>query len=385
MTDTLIIIGSHPRTRTDFDFSRTDCEIWMFNEAVSNKENTWAKRADAVFQMHEEAIWRNPNNRNDPKHYEWLTSQNEMDVFMQDVYPDVPRSVKYPLEKIQEMIGNDPNHFLTSSVPQAMALAALEGYKRVEIYGVAMESNTEYQWQREGVAYWLGFLKGRGVEVFFADETFHAPLYGYEGEVNIPYEHFEKRIEELNPQIQQLSGEYQAHLRICKGVFDKFIADASKENEQLLYVVMQKQCQMGEAIGILDGAMQENRKYKEKADTMREASGEYLFSRQEFESAASTMNKQAGEVREEFVAFGTQLQIIHYNVAKAPKGSDKRKRIAEEYIKQVDIYLKTNNKAAIYKGAAQENFRYLAWLDKHIRAAGGSKSEAVLVEKMQYA
>jgi hypothetical protein len=66
---TVAIVGSHPRTRQEFDFNRKYCDIWAFNEAVSQG---WCTKADAVFQMHAPVIWKNPGNRNDPKHFEWL-------------------------------------------------------------------------------------------------------------------------------------------------------------------------------------------------------------------------------------------------------------------------------------------------------------------------
>jgi len=385
MKDTVAIIGSHPRTRADFDYTRTDCDVWVFNEAVSNKANDWVKRADVVFQMHEEAIWRNPANRNDPGHSKWLMSQNEVDVYMQDVYPDVPRSKKYPLDEIRSMIDNDPNHFLTSSVPQAMALAGYLGYKRVEVYGVAMETNTEYQFQREGVAYWYGWLKGHGISVYFADNTFNAPLYGYEGEVEIPYERFGERIAELRPALEEVSKEYRAHLEMVKKAFGSFFNDCSKDNEKLLFAVMERQCQIGEKLGIVDGALQENEKYKAKADKMREAADNHIFSRQEFESAAKTLQDRSAKTHEEFIAHGTRLGIIHDSIKNSAKGSPKRAKLAEEYVKQTDIYLQSFNQSAIFKGASQENFNYMAWLDKHIRAAGGEKSEAVLLEALQNA
>ena len=37
----------------------------------------------------------------------------------------------------------------------------------------------------------------------------------------------------------------------------------------------------------------------------------------------------------------------------------------------------------IRQGAANENFNHMTYLDKHIRAAGGSKSEEVLLESMR--
>jgi len=119
---TLAIIGSHPRTREAFDFNRTDADVWLFNEAYSNKDNVWAKRADAVFQLHDPIIWTNPKNRNDPKHYDWLKSTLTT-VYMQSHYDDVPSSVAYPLDEIKAMAGS-PN-FLTSSVSMAIALGNL--------------------------------------------------------------------------------------------------------------------------------------------------------------------------------------------------------------------------------------------------------------------
>jgi len=69
--DTLVILGSHPGTRQDFDWGRVkDVDVWAFNEAVSRGE--WVQFASAVFQMHIPAIWRNPTNRNDNKHADWL-------------------------------------------------------------------------------------------------------------------------------------------------------------------------------------------------------------------------------------------------------------------------------------------------------------------------
>ena len=86
---TVAIVGSHPRTRSAFDFTRTDCDVWIFNEALADPSG-WCKRADAVFQMHNPAIWRSPLNRNDPKHYNWLKSGDTPEVIMQEYYEDVP-------------------------------------------------------------------------------------------------------------------------------------------------------------------------------------------------------------------------------------------------------------------------------------------------------
>jgi hypothetical protein len=398
MKPTVAIIGSHPRTRAEFDFSRTDCDIWLFNEAMSNPANTWAKRADAVFQMHEEAIWRNPRNRNDPKHYEWLSTQGSVDVYMQEQYADVPKSEAYPLDALCENLLKDitvyidgkPREFkyFSNSVDYALALAAhlhkaYGMYERVEVYGVEMETNTEYTYQRTGVAYWIGYLSGMGLKVDVHNSIFDMPLYGYEGEVTFPPSKFDDRIAELTPQVEQLTKEYYAATQNINLALTAFQAEASKDAENNLFTAIMKQAQLGEQLGIADGMKQENEKYKAKADTMKEASGEFLFSRQEFESAAKTLSDEVGKAHTDFVAVGTKLAIVQDNIKKSAKGSPKRHAHLQAFVKVLQEYLNAVQKEAVYKGASMENFQIMAWMDKHIRAAGGSKSEAVLLERLQ--
>jgi hypothetical protein len=334
--------------------------------------------------MHIPTIWRNPGNRNDPHHYEWLQKQTDATVMMQDVYPDVPRSEKYPLDEILAMLSNPPEHFLTSSVPQALALAALWGYKRIEVYGVAMETNTEYQFQREGVAFWLGFCRGRGIDIYFADPTFTAPLYGYEGKVSVDYEEFPRRIAELQPQIDELSKVHAAALLEVKKALELFIANSGKDEENALIACIGRQVQIGSQLGELDGARQENKRYQGKADAMKDANeGDFIFSRQEFETNAASLKQKMENENIAFISAGTQLGNVHQAIMKAAKGSPKRKQAAEAFSRVLQQYLQLNNRVSVYKGAAQENFRYMSYLDQYIRAAGGEKSEAVILESMK--
>lgn len=379
MKDVCVILGSHPRTRSQFDFARLDCDIWVFNEALSN--GTFP-RADGVFQLHDPAIFRNPKNRNDPKHYDWLKTQRDCVVYMQDIYPDIPASVRYPRDMILAMLGNTQDHFLSSSVALALALAVFMRYKRIEVYGVAMETNTEYQFQREGVSFWLGFARGRGCEVIFADTTYNVPLYGYEGKVTVDYEEFGKRIAELTPQTAALTAQYIAAEADTRKAVELFAASSDKKTEDALYACIRRQLEIGEQLGVLDGARQENARYQGKADKMRDAAeGAFLFSRQEFESGLSILKGKGNGYATQFVSAGTTLGHIHENIKRAAKGSKKRDNLVAAYRNHLIEYFKINNLANVYRGAAEENARYMTYLDKHVRAAGGAKSEAVLLEE----
>jgi hypothetical protein len=60
-----------------------------------------------------------------------------------------------------------------------------------------------------------------------------------------------------------------------------------------------------------------------------------------------------------------------------------RKKMAGEFMANLQDHLKALFYAALYTGAHEENMAYMNKLDALIKAAGGSKSEAVLLEAMQ--
>jgi hypothetical protein len=374
MKNTLCIVGAHPKTLSKFDSQRTDCDVWVFNEAVSGRLQ-WAQCATAVFQMHERAIWSNPKNRNDPGHYAWLKSQTAIPVYMQDKFEEVPGSERYPLEEIIERF---KIRYFTSSVSYALALAAYLGtYTRVEIYGVEMETNTEYQYQRDGVTLWIGVLLGLGVDVYAPLGIFDQPLYGYEGEVSIPYETFEKRIDELAPHIEISNNQYAQAAQKTLGAVEAFLTEDSTSQ---ITEALQAQFNLSQKLGLLVGAKSENLRYKKKADAMNAEAGKFLFSRQEFESSAKKLADQAAEKQVDVNAIRGKGEMIHEQIKNAAKGSPKRKKLLEQYKDLMREYLQGHNTCMIYTGGAKENYAYMERLDKGIRAAGGAKSEAVLLE-----
>ena len=58
----------------------------------------------------------------------------------------------------------------------------------------------------------------------------------------------------------------------------------------------------------------------------------------------------------------------------------KRKKRIDEFVKVLDAYIQATVTTAMIVGGLNENQRYLNILDDKIRAAGGSKSEAVMLE-----
>ena len=132
---------------------------------------------------------------------------------MQEEYPEIRSSVKYPLDEITSTL---TDNLLTSSVAQAMALAVYLGYRRVEIYGVEMETGTEYTTQRPGVAYWAGRLEGMGIELDAHWKLFDEYVYGFDGDVVLSIEEFTNKIAELTPECDRLKALYETRFHVAR-------------------------------------------------------------------------------------------------------------------------------------------------------------------------
>jgi len=370
MRDILIVMGSHPATRNEFDWTREDCDIVVFNEAC---KMDWVKRADYVMQMHLPIIWRNPGNRNDPKHYEWLKSGNTPIVLMQEQYEDVPRAQRYPIEEVLKL----GQKYLTSSAAYAIAFGIVEGYQRIEIYGVAMDTNTEYAHQRPGVAYWVGMAEGHGVDVDFHGNLFDCPLYGYEGNIKFPYSFFDERLKEISVPLKTAFDNFNNASESANKLIVGYLNNG--QNDKELITLLQKQSELGASYGLQRGAEQEIKRYKGKADVQINAVGDHLFSRQEFEFSAATFLKDRDLAIINATECGKKCQQ-QFELVRSTGNRAKRKNRMEQFTALVAKYIEESIKVGMFDGAAKENKYLMSKLDELILMAGGSKSEEILKE-----
>jgi hypothetical protein len=356
MNKTVAIIGSHPDTREKFDYSRTDCDVWVFNEAA--KED-WCKWATGVFQLHKPTVWRSATNRNDPKHYEWLKAGNTPTVFMQDVYEDVPKSERYPLDEIIEQY---PRHYFTSSPAYALALAIHKGYKRIELYGVEMETNTEYAHQRTGIAYWIGYAEAKGIEVEHISKGFwDAPLYAYEDGIVIPIGVYEERIEHLSKpceQAQQTHTEYKTH---TYALLDAWVKSYKTDLSNLDGMI--RACgQTAANFGALDGAKQVNERYLAKCKMMLDETGDYLIVRQEFEGQMMAGGRQQEKHVEELKVIAATLKGKRKRL-NTNAGSEVRELLVAGFKNEFEEYIKVNTLMGVGNGIAVENMNLMKYYD----------------------
>ena len=154
-------------------FSDPDFEIWAVAQCVTFPV---FKRGDVLFEMHNEAYWR------EPPVIKRLKEQT-LPLYMQDHYRELPQSLKFPLDLVLPY-----RRYHTTSITYMLALAyhsfvTTGNPKHVALFGVHMEAREEYTTQRPCCEYWLGRMEGAGIDIFIAGGAILRSdgLYAYEG------------------------------------------------------------------------------------------------------------------------------------------------------------------------------------------------------------
>jgi len=372
---TAVILGMHQATFGEFDQTRTDCDVFVFNEMVSRGT---VAHADYVYQLHKPVVWRSSQNRNDGNHYDWLKNNTEAVIFMQDEYPDVPMSRKFPLEAIIAAFPGAERYF-TTTVGYALAYAIYAGYKRIEVYGVEMETNTEYAHQRPCVAYWCGVAYGRGIEVDFHSHTFfQSPLYGYDGDITIRLEVFENRIKGLSEDQKTVLAEYKKSKTMVEEAVKAFRLDYKNGFERFEQYV-NRQAELAHTFNMLDGAIQVNQRHAKACKIMEAETGNYFISRQVYETEMNNSNN-SWQLHQRNIKSASDALKAKEDQLKEATAPGYRGRRCDEYLELVDEYVRTIGKAGLITGIGMESKYLMGVHDQNERMTGGKEAVKVMAE-----
>lgn len=362
----LAIVGSHPDTRANAPWGNLDFDIWVFNEAaMANPIDTpadpskhWCKRWDACFQMHKPEIYTSPHNRSNAGHWDWLQkSHGPRPIYMQERDERVPNSTLYPIEQAVELTGEK---YFTSSFAYALALACLQGYEYIEIYGSDLVSNTEYSYQAECFKFWVAFLRGRGIEIVMKcwASAFVAPLYGYEGEVQLGAEYYQQRAGKHNAAWQSAD----KNLANTKRAIGKHIEAGEWQKVKDLLIAYQEAAHLA---GSISGAMSEAERYA--------AYGERAIYRQEYEHSMARSQKESERAKTLMHHVGGMVEYV-WNIVKQTNNP--------KAITQLSDFIGTMGRhaydAGAMRGVFDENGEYMRLFDGLVQAAGGRKSLEVV-------
>lgn len=155
-----IIGGARSRSRAPYDDQ--SWEIWAFSSLRLN-----TPRFTRWFEMHSledlrGQLRKDTQRRLSYRSYLRFLQQLTCPVYMQRKHETIPYSVKYPLQEALAAFGR----CFTSTASYLLALAILEGYETMGVWGIHLTEKTVYARQRPGVEYLLGLARQKGINIY---------------------------------------------------------------------------------------------------------------------------------------------------------------------------------------------------------------------------
>lgn len=263
------LVGFAPNTLDQVKRTRAD-EIWGIVWAYKYPE---FPRIDRLFEMHPIWVQAQTKKREYVKpreHWEWLKANRNIPVYMQEQRPEVPLSVRYPIEEATELLdgwtrSGAPVRMFTSSLDYMWALAILEGFDEIEIIGAELSSNSEFHYQREGFAFWLGMALSRGIRV-----RQHAPTtllykpkrYGYDGAQMIYRQDLERLRNEYGQQHRDALARvqfFEGQLATAREAVQRYEGDDDFQRQRMIEHALEKEERLRkerDGLALTSGALQ---------------------------------------------------------------------------------------------------------------------------------
>ena len=144
-----------------------DIEIWSVNNAYGHikRYTRWFEIHTIEFKDgHFSRRWSRDFRGLDVDIYLSHLAALDCPVYMQKKWDIIPKSIAYPVDEVIKHFGDD--RYFTNTISYQIALAIMEGFKEVQIWGVDMAVDTEYHFQRPSVEYWIGIAKGMGIKIY---------------------------------------------------------------------------------------------------------------------------------------------------------------------------------------------------------------------------
>ena len=184
------LIGYTP-TRGQAPYDNPEFEIWGLNDLYKFKSDQDVKRWDRWFEIHDtKQDYTHLGRQPWAKLFEDFKKMG-CPVYLQQKHPDIPNSIAYPIEEAVKQFG----YYFTNTVSYMIALAIMEKFEEIHVYGIDMAVDSEYNYERPSCEYFLGVAIGRGIKVYIppeADLLKSRFLYGYD---DVREECFRKKLQ----------------------------------------------------------------------------------------------------------------------------------------------------------------------------------------------
>jgi hypothetical protein len=195
----LIIYANGP-SRSAALLDDPESEVWTCN-SICPRDRKGRIRADRWFEMH-------PLSAQTPVEMQFLRDL-PVPVYMFDAYPEVPQSVRFPMEVIEERFRakrGEPGDLFTCTFCYQISLAILEGFEQIDLCGIDLDLGTarERTVERMGVLYCFGIARAYGIRMGIPkDCTMYAHPWRYGYDYQEEAEHVEGMMEDVASLVAQ--------------------------------------------------------------------------------------------------------------------------------------------------------------------------------------
>lgn len=227
------LVGKAPASLGHVPYDDESWEIWGLSDNYRNM-----KRWDRWFELHD-VEWHRENH---PPHWEFLATDHGKPLYLLGPSESIPHARIFPRDKVLAEFGR----YFTNTVSYMIALAILEGYEEIGIYGVDMAQHEEYAHQRPSCEWMIGHAQGRGITVTIPDESDllkTRKLYGYETHSGEMYRKLRARDRELkgrldNAETQKYEAERQLQLALGGlNVLQQFVEKLNAGNNDINTII----------------------------------------------------------------------------------------------------------------------------------------------------
>lgn len=187
-----------------------------------------------------------------PEYVQWL-GLFKGSVWMNELVPEVPNAVRYPIEKMLDKYGP---YFFNSSLSFMLALALEEpGIEEIGLWGVDMSAIEEYRDQRPGCHFFITEAMRKGVRVTVPPESdllLPRPLYGM-GESTPMMIKLTARLRELSGRLggaQQRAEQANREVIFLQGAIDdlKYVIDTWTATDLLAHMAVPAEAPKKDAV-----------------------------------------------------------------------------------------------------------------------------------------
>jgi len=127
-----------------------------------------------------------------PLAWEWYRDQGPgRPIWMAKQHPQISGSRTFDLARVQREFalvenlerGLEPCRQFTCMLDFVIADAIVRGYRRIILNGIGFATDVGHQFVHRGILYWIGFARGRGLEVLVDEPSVYQmprEIYAYE-------------------------------------------------------------------------------------------------------------------------------------------------------------------------------------------------------------